>query len=91
MDESGTDGAECSRKVERRRRVAGAIGSPVNARDLQIEWARALNEMLLVPVLMYSSEMMLWKEEERSRIRAVQMENIKGLLGIRKMDKVPKG
>ena len=47
-----------------------------------------LHETLLVPVLMYSSETMLWKEEI-SRIRAVQVDNLRGLLGIRRMDKVP--
>ena len=31
---------------------------------------------------------MLWKEE-RSRIRAVQMDKIRSLLGIRRMDRVP--
>ena len=30
---------------------------------------------------------MIWREE-RSRIRAVQMDNPRGLLGIRRMDKV---
>ena len=35
LDESGTDGAECSRKVVSGRRVASAIRSLVNARDLQ--------------------------------------------------------
>ena len=38
---------------------------------------------------MYSSETMLWKEEERSRIRAVQMDNLRGLLGIRMVNRVP--
>ena len=38
---------------------------------------------------MYGSEIMLWKEKESSRIRAVQMENLRGLLGIRRMDRVP--
>ena len=47
---------------------------------------RVLNETLLVPVLMYGSETMLWKGKKRSRIRAVQMDNLRGLLGIRKMD-----
>ena len=51
-DETGTYGAECSRKV------AGAIRSLVNARDLQLECARVLHEIQLVPVLMYSSETM---------------------------------
>ena len=47
------------------------------------------HETLLVPVLMYGSEKMLWKEKERSRIRAVQMDNLRGLLGIRRMERIP--
>ena len=56
MDESGTDGAGCSRKVVNGRKVAGDIRSLVNARDLQLECARVLHETLLVPVLMYERE-----------------------------------
>ena len=37
---------------------------------------------------MYGSETMLWKEKERSRIRFVQMDSLRGFLGIRRMDKV---
>ena len=70
------------------RRVAGAIRSLINARDFQLEFARVLHETLLVPVLMYASETILWKEKERSRIRAIQMDNLRGLLGIRRMDRV---
>ena len=36
LDEAGTDGAECSRKVASGKRVAGVIRSLVNARDLKI-------------------------------------------------------
>ena len=36
---------------------------------------RVLLEILLVPVLMCGSETMLWKENERSRVRAVEMDN----------------
>ena len=86
MDESGTDGAECSRKVVSGKRVAGSIKSLVNARDLQFECTRVLHETLLVPV---TRETMLWKEEERSRIRSVQIDNLRGLLGIRRMERVP--
>ena len=32
---------------------------------------------------------MLWREKERSRVRAVQMGNFRGLPGIRRMNKVP--
>ena len=43
------------------------------------------HETLFVLVLMYGSETILWKEEI-ARIRAVQMDNLKGMLGIRRMD-----
>ena len=71
MDESGADGAECSRKVPSGARVAGDIRSLVNARDLPLECTRVLHETLLIPILMYGSETMLWKEKKRSRVRAV--------------------
>ena len=84
MNESSKDRAECTRKMVSGRRVAGALRSLVNVSDLQLECDRVLHETLLVPVLMYCSETMLWKK--RSRIRAVQMDNLRGLLGIRRMD-----
>ena len=71
LDEPGTDEAEYSRKVPSGRRVASAISSLVNARDLQLEYAKVLHEILLIPVFMYGSETILWKEKEKSRIRAV--------------------
>ena len=51
LDESVTDGVKCSRKVVSGKRMAGAIRSLVNARELQLECARLLHETLLVPVL----------------------------------------
>ena len=89
MDESRTDGEECNRKVVSGKRVTGAIRSLVIARDLQLECARVLHETLLVTVLTYNDETMLWKEKERIRVRAVQMDNLRELLGINRMDRVP--
>ena len=80
---------QCSRKVVSGERVAGAIRSLVNDRSLQLECARVLHKSLLVPVLIYGNETMIWRKKERSRIRDVQMNNLRGLLGIRRMDKVP--
>ena len=59
LDKSGTDEAECSRKVASGRRLVGVIRFLVNARDLQYQWDRILHDTLLVPVLMYFSETML--------------------------------
>ena len=62
--------------------------SLVNVRGLQLECVKVLHETLLVPVLMYGSEKMLWREKERSRVRAVQMDNLRGMLGI-SMNRIP--
>ena len=40
--------------------VAGAIRSLVNAKGLQLEYARFLHETLFVPVLRYSTETIIW-------------------------------
>ena len=80
LDESPRDEAECSRKVTSEKSVA---------RSLQLECARVLHESLLVPVPTYGSEKMIWKEKEKSRIWAIQMVNLRGLMGIRRRDKVP--
>ena len=57
--------------------MAGVIRLLVNDRDLQPESARVLYELLVVPVLTYGSETMLWKEKEKTRVRTVQMENLR--------------
>ena len=52
---------------------------------MQLACARVLHETLA-----YGRETMtLWKEKERSRVKAVQMDNLRGLLSIRRMDRVP--
>ena len=90
MDESGTDEADCRRKVVSGRMATGAIMSLVNVRGLQLECDKVLHETLVVPVRMYGSETLIWEEKEEFRIRTVQMDNHRGLVGIRRMDKVPK-
>ena len=48
-----------------------------------------MHETMLGPVLTYASETMLWKEKERSRVRTVQVDNLRGLLSFRRMDRIP--
>ena len=87
MNQTCTDEAEYNRRMVSRRRVTGTIRSLVNVKGLQLEHGRVLHELLLISVLLYSSEKMIWKEKERSRIWAVQMEDFRGLVSIRRMIK----
>ena len=41
-----------------------------------------------MPALMNDSEKIIWKEKVTSRIRAIQMDNVRSLLDIRKIYKV---
>ena len=38
-------------------------------------------------LLLHVSATVIWKKEERSRVMAIKMDNLRGLFGIRKMDK----
>ena len=66
MEESDTDGVECSWKVVSARREA------------------AWHDTLLLPVLTYGSDIIMEGEGDLD----VQMDNLGGLLGIRRIDKV---
>ena len=44
-----------------------------------------MHESLLVPDFTYGGETMIWLEKERSAIRSVHMDNLRGLLSIRRM------
>ena len=68
------------------RKISGAIIFLVNTRSLRFECARVLYDSMLVSILLYGNETMVWREKERSRIRAVQMDNLLGLLGNRRME-----
>ena len=65
-----------SQSVAGRQQVEGRYQVLVGlwlTRDLQLKCAMVLHKTLLILVLMYGSKTMIWKEEERSRIRMVQM------------------
>jgi len=88
LNARGTDEADCGSKVVSGRRTVGAIRSLVNARSLSMSVVKVLHEKLLVPVLMYGSETMVWKEKERSKIRAVQMDSLRGVIGVKRVDRM---
>ena len=83
INKSGTDDADCRRKVASGRKVASAIRSQVNNEVCSL---RVLHKALFVLILLYGSETMIWRERERSRIMDMQMDNLRYLLDIRRMD-----
>ena len=83
MDYPGTDSVECRRNVA----SWGCFQIPlISARGLQLGCASVLYEALVVPVLLYGSEIKVWREKETSRIEAVQVDNLRGFLGTKRID-----
>ena len=74
--------AECCRKATSGGRAASATRFLIETINLQLECATVLHET----VLTYGNETMLWKQEVRFRIRAVQITIIRSLLIIWMMD-----
>ena len=74
LNESVTYDAERRRKVASERIIASTI--------------RVVREGLIVPALLYGSEIMIWRQKEVSRIKSAQMGNLRSLLSVRKMDRV---
>ena len=57
--------------------------------SVEFECAKVMDDDdLLVPVLIYENETVVWREKERPKIRAVQMDNIRGLSCIRRIDRM---
>ena len=54
-------------------------------RASNLQYAMVLPRGMVVPVLMHGSETVVWKENEESRVKAVQIDNLNGLFGIRRM------
>ena len=83
LAESNIDGVKCRRRVESGMKVAGAIIYLVNDESLQFDCAKILHKTLVVPVLLCGSEAMACRKKERSRIRGVRMDNLKGFYELR--------
>ena len=59
-----------------REKNVGAIRL-VNSRSLQLERERLLHKGLHRPVLLYGSEIVVWKEKEKGRIMVAYMEDLR--------------
>ena len=66
------------------------LGLWFNAWCFQLECAKVLYEsLLIVPVLMYGTGTLISKEKDKASVKGVQMDNLRSLLGIRRIDKFP--
>ena len=53
-----------------------------------MQCTKVLHESMLVQALMYGSEVTMWKHKYRTKVQAVQMDNLRSMLGVRRIDKM---
>ena len=82
----GKCGKEVESRVAQGRKVAGAMQVLVKEKKLSVQAARGLHEGVLVPTLTYGCETLVWHEREKSRVRAVEMDMLRGVCGVRRID-----
>lgn len=59
-----------------------------NEKWLSLSFASVLHESLLIPTLMYGSEIMVWKKPLSLRIRAVHMNDFKAMIRVRRSHRI---
>ena len=79
LDKSGSGSAKSCWK----------FANMVSAKRLQLECAKVLHEALLLTVSLYGSETMVKRDRERAKFRVLQIDNLRDVLGIRRMNRVP--
>ena len=62
------------------------FGSLINTRVLQLKCAMVMYDAFLVSDLIYGSETMIQKGVQRFKIRGAQLDCLRGLLSIKRMD-----
>lgn len=65
------------------RRIAWAIRALINTKELSVECARLLHETMLISTLVYGGETMIWKAVLKSKIKAVQIDNLRAVIGMK--------
>ncbi len=68
------------------RSIIGSLARAMKGRSVSIEGKRDLRNSILLPTLMYGSEMWMWNRVQQSRVCAVEMSYLRGACGATRWD-----
>ena len=88
LDKRGLGEAEVSSRVKKGRKVVGCVGELKRKYKMRGDALRSIHEGVLVPTLTYGCETLVWNAEARSKVRAVEMSNLRNICGVRRIDKI---
>ena len=79
---------EISHRITEARKAAGALGSLWKRRNICREAKVGMFEGIVEPSLMYGSEVWVLNKSERKKIEAVEMNCLRSICGVRRIDRV---
>ena len=79
---------EISHRITEARKAAGALGSLWKRRNISREAKVGMFEGIVEPSLMYGSEVWVLNKSERKKIEAVEMNCLRSICGVRRIDRV---
>ncbi len=86
MSKHGEMEGEVRERAVKDRSVIGSLARVKKGRSVSMEVKRRQRNSILLPTLMYGSEMLMWNRAQQSRVRAVEMNYLRGACGVTKRD-----
>ena len=85
--DGGMEGEIRERTLQGRRAI-GELGTVVKGRSMSTEVKKNLRNSIVLPTLTYGSELWKWNAAEQAKIKAVEMQYLRGAMGRTRMDGV---
>ena len=88
VSKDGTMDGEIKERTLQGRKAIGELGSVVRGRSMSMGVKRDLRNSIVLPTLTYGRDLWKWNAAEQSKIRAVEMNYLRTVMGITRMDRV---
>ncbi len=82
LSKHGEMEGEVRERAVKARSVLGSLAVVMKGRSMSMEVQRGLRNSILLPTLMYGSEMWTWNRSQQSRVCAVEMSYLRGACGM---------
>ena len=88
MSKDGSLEEEVRERVQQGRKVAGSLKAVIKNREVSMDVKRSLHDSIVIPTLTYGSEAWTMQEGYKSRVRAVEMNYLRGACGVTWRDRL---
>ena len=78
---------EIKERTVKGRQAIGTLNTVIKNRKVSMEVKKGLRDSIVLPTLTYGSETWTWNEAQQSKIRAVEMDYLRGACGVTRLER----